>query len=78
MACVRCRTRCSRVFNTIAAACWLADLIGTKRIVLRMTASQIASASAASVSALYKPLYVGRRNQAHIVTKPSDLASPIM
>src|ERR1039457_6983186 len=49
MTCVRCRTRSSRVFNTIAAACWSADLTGTNRIVLRITASQIASASAASV-----------------------------
>jgi len=38
-----------RTRNTIIAACCSADLTGTTRIVGRVTASQIASASAASV-----------------------------
>ena len=48
-ACVRCRTRSPRVFSTIAVACCSAVLIGTKRMVFRVTASLMASASAASV-----------------------------
>ena len=40
----RSRARCSA-----RAACWSGDLIGTKRMVGRVTASQIASASPASV-----------------------------
>ncbi len=48
MACVRCRIRSSRTRKTIAAP-WVSSLFtGTKRIVGRSAASQIASASAAS------------------------------
>ena len=46
---VRCRTSRSRVRCSISIACCSAVLIGTKRMLGRVTASQIASASAASV-----------------------------
>ena len=46
---LRWRTNNSLVFKTMLAACSSGVLIGTKRIVGRVTASQIASASAASV-----------------------------
>src|SRR5215211_7515680 len=46
---VRWRTRRSRVRCSANAACCSTDLIGTKRMVGRVTASQIASASPASV-----------------------------
>jgi hypothetical protein len=45
---VRCRTRRSRVRCTIRTDCASALLTGTKRMVGRVTASQMASASAAS------------------------------
>ena len=46
---VRCLTRRLRARCIERAACCSRDLIGTNRIVGRVTASQIASASAASV-----------------------------
>ncbi len=49
MSWVRWRTRRSRVRCSASAACCSTDLIGTKRMVGRVTASQIASASPASV-----------------------------
>ncbi len=47
--CVRCLTRRSRVRCMDSAACCSGDFTGTNRIVGRLTASQTASASAASV-----------------------------
>ena len=46
---VRCLTNRSRVRCSESAACCSGDLIATNRIVGRVTASQIASASLASV-----------------------------
>ena len=46
---VLCRTNKSRVRCNINTACCSAGLMGTKRIVGRVTASQIAAASVASV-----------------------------
>src|SRR4051795_7478466 len=48
ISCVRWRTRRSRVRNNIARACCSSVFIATKRMVGRLAASQIASASAAS------------------------------
>lgn len=46
--CVRCRVRSSRVRCNTITLCCSGDFTGTKRMVGRVTASQIASASAMS------------------------------
>jgi len=48
IACVRCRISSSRTRKTIAAPCVSSLFTGTKRIVGRIAASQMASASAMS------------------------------
>ena len=47
--CLRCRTSRSRTLSSTKPACHASVFAGTKRMVGRVTASQIASASAASV-----------------------------
>jgi hypothetical protein len=53
-------------------------LIGTKRIVLRVTASLIAGVGSVCLSSFYVRLHINWRNQAHVVTERRDLARPIM
>lgn len=60
------------------AACCSAVFTGTNRIVGRVTASQIASASATSVLFLDVRLHVGWRHHADRVAQRRDLACPVM
>ena len=72
---VRCRIKRSRVRCNINRPCCSVDLICTKRMVGRRTASQIASASAASLDV---GLYVLRGHQPYLLAKLRQFTRPIM
>src|SRR3954451_11051000 len=85
MHCVRWRTRRSRARNTTPFACCSSLFTGTKRMLGRWAASQIASASAMSfcirpvvLLPLHVRLDVGRRDQAHGVAQLAELTRPVM
>ena len=67
----------ARPYNTRMLCCSHVS-IGTNLMFGRATASQMASASAASVLLLDVGLHVLRRNQAHFVTKPDKLPRPMV
>ena len=72
---IRCRISRSRVRCLHQLTCCSADLTRTKRMVGRLTASQIASASAAS---FLLRLTILRRHQTHLMAKLGQFVCPIM
>ena len=76
--CVRSLTSSSRVRCSASEACCSRDFIATKRIVGRVTASQIASAVGVRLAALHIRLDVRRRHQPHLVPELDELAGPVM
>src|SRR5437762_9648168 len=76
---VRCRTRRWRARWSMRTLCASADLIGTKRMFGRVTASQIASGIGCVVLvALDVGLHVGRRHQPHLVPEGAEFAGPMV
>src|SRR5437764_6145494 len=75
---VRCRTSLSLPRCRRTAACCSAVLIGTNRIVGRRTASQIASASAASVLLRLTYAFTLRRHQPDLVAGCLQLPRPVV
>src|SRR4051794_10035031 len=75
---VSCLTRISRARWSVRADCCSTDLIAAKRIVGRLTASQMPRHEGVALPALHIRLHIAGRHHPHLVTERGQFSCPVM